>query len=141
MEVRGKSRILAKPALVISAHLLEGHSPDENSPYVRGDYGTHEKLTRLVRYRSAKVLKSVLTETQLPGVGRLIVQARHGVRQHVGSFSSPGKDVAMTIYEVGLPLDNAQDTAWHDLSEEEVMALWTVKTNIIPSLRFSTVPY
>ena len=33
--------------VVIAAHLLEGHSAGETSPYVRGDYETHDKLTRM----------------------------------------------------------------------------------------------
>jgi len=103
VEVTTKGRFLSKPALVISAHLLEGHSPDEASPYVIGDYGTNEKLTRLVRYRCAKIIKAVATKSQIPDVSKIIIQARHGVRQYLmsqpyaGFPTGGGTDVAMTI--------------------------------------------
>lgn len=54
VEVSTKARLLSKPILVISTHLLEGYSADGTSPYARGDYATYEKLTRneprLVKY-------------------------------------------------------------------------------------------
>ena len=131
------SRFLSKPDLVISAHLLEGHSADEKSPYVRGDYGTHEKLTRLVRFRSAKIVKSVLTDTALPNVGGIVVGACHGVRQsHVGQPFS-GADVAMTLYIVRFVLEPTGVQS-SELSEEQIIDRFRVTRNIIPSLTFNT---
>lgn len=125
--------------LVISAHLLEGHSADEESPYVRGDYGTHEKLTRLVRLRSARIIKSVLAEATLPAnVDAIVVNACHGVRQSY--FGQPffGTDVAMTLYTARFILEPAAaQTA--GLTEEQIMGRFQVTQNIIPSLSFQTM--
>lgn len=141
VEVSTKARFLAKPDVVISAHLLEGHSADEASPYVRGDYATHEKLARLVRYRCAKVLKSVFVGTNLSDAGRIIIEARHGVRQVAGGALFGGTDVAMTIYQISVPVEEAGKQNWSQLAEDKIMQLWSVDRNIIPSLHFQTVPF
>ena len=141
VEVTTKSRFLAKPVLIISAHLLEGHSPDETSPYVRGDYGTHEKLTRLIRYRSAKILKSVVAESQIPDVSKITIQARHGVRQIYYGSNSGGGDVAMTIYVVSISINDVRNKNLLTITEKEIMALWKVDKNIIPSLHFQAVRF
>ena len=141
VEVTTKSRFLAKPELVISAHLLEGHSPDEKSPYVQGDYGTHEKLTRLVRYRCAKIFKSVATESQIPDVSKIIIQARHGVRQtYIGALSG-STDVATTIYQISISVADIKKQNWLFIGEEEIMKLWKVDENIIPSLQLQIVTF
>lgn len=135
--VETQNRFLSKPDIVISAHLLEGHSADEASPYVKGDYGTHEKLTRLVRLRSAKIVKSVMACSKLPNVGSIVVNARHGVRQAYVGRPSSGTDAAMTIYAVRFGLDAAEkETAV--LTEEQIMQRFHVIRNIIPGLTFQT---
>lgn len=128
-----QSRFLSKSDLVISAHLLEGHSADEKSPYVRGDYGTHEKLTRLVRFRSARIVKSILTDTTLPNVGGIIVNAFHGVRQT--DFNKPNsvRDVAMTLYTARFVLESTT-TQSKGITEEQIIDRFQVKRDIIPSL-------
>lgn len=141
VEVETQNRFLSKPDLVISAHLLEGHSADEQSPYVRGDYGTHEKLTRLVRLRSAKVIKSVLAETTLPNVGGIIVHTRHGVRQSYAGAPFSGTDVAMTIYTVRHVLEPPGSAQSSALTEKQIMERLEVVQNIIPSLQFSTAAF
>lgn len=125
---------------VISAHLLEGHSTNDANPYVRGDYGTHEKLTRLVRLRCANVLKSVFTRTSLPTEGRIIIDACHGVRQSTRGGRSSSTDVPMTIYKISMDLEKARMQQWLKLDEKAVMDLWSVDENIIPSLDFITEP-
>ena len=140
VEVTSISRFPQKPEFLISAHLLEGHSADEKSPYVRGNYGTHEKLTRLVRYRCARILKSVADESALPDASEITIRACHGVRQvYVGTARRD--DVAMTIYQVSLPIETARDKNLAKLAEEDVIELWRVEKNIIPSLQFQTVPF
>ena len=147
VEVTTESCFLSRPALIISAHLLEGHSSDETSPYVQGDYGTHEKLTRLVSYRCAKILRSVATESQIPDVSKIVIQSRHGVRQYVvtqpysGFPAGGGTDVAMTIYTVSVPIDSMKGRGWSSMDEERIMQLWTVDMNIIPSLHFQEVRF
>lgn len=134
VEVTTKSRFLSKPDLVISAHLLEGHSADDNNPYVRGDYGTHDKLTRLVRHRCARVIKSVVKETQLNSFSKIIVQGCHGVRQYYSSIPIGGTDVAMNIYIVSIPLQMLDKEYMSKIDEDKIMSLWSVEKNIIPEL-------
>lgn len=136
VEVTSVSRYPQKSDFVISAHLLEGHSTDDNSPYVRGDYGTHEKLTNLIRYRCAKVLKSIFSGTNFPNAGKIIIKARHGVRQSYFSGGFGGTDIAMTIYEVSISLDRIKEYNWAQIQLEKVMELWSVEQNIIPKLQF-----
>ncbi len=45
IEVTTISQFHDEPEFVITGHLLKGHSADDSDPYVRGDYGTREKLT------------------------------------------------------------------------------------------------
>lgn len=141
ISVHTQGRFLSKPDLVISAHLLEGHSADESSPYVRGDYGTHERLTRLVRYRSAKVIKSILAEGTLPDVGGIVVNTRHGVRQSYIGQPSSSSDVAMTLYTVRYPVQSPNIMQSSNSSEKEIMEMFIVMRNVIPTLTFSTVSY
>lgn len=135
-----QSHFLSKPDLVISAHLLKGHSADENSPYVRGDYGTHEKLTRLVRLRSAKIVRAVIAEGTLPKVGGIVVNACHGVRQSYIGQPSSGTDVAMTIYTVRFVLE-PEGKQISEFTEEQIMDRFQVMRNIIPSLSFQTTSF
>jgi hypothetical protein len=141
VEVASVSRYPHKADFVISAHLLEGRSADDTSPYVRGDYGTHEKLTRLVRYRCAKILKSVFTSANLPDAGKIIIEARHGVRQTYLGVQFGGTDVAMTIYQISISLEKAKIQNWSLMTEKDIMEIWSTDKNIIPSLRFITVPF
>ncbi|MDH4241620.1 MAG: hypothetical protein OEW48_18840 [Phycisphaerae bacterium] len=127
--------------VVIAAHLLEGHSSDERSPYVRGDYGTHEKLTRLVRFRSARVIRSVLQDAQLTGVGGILIHTRHGVRQSYVGQSFSGTDVAMTLYTVRFAITDGANGAPVIPTEDAIIQQFTVKKNIIPSLSFSRSPF
>ena len=136
VEVTSVSRFPRKPEFVIAAHLLEGHSADEKSPYVMGDYGTHEKLTRLVRFRCAKILKSISEEKKLPDGSEITIRARHGVRQSYFQSGIVGTDRAMTIYEISIPVKTLSKRDLSSVSEEAIMNLWEVKKNIIPSLHF-----
>lgn len=136
VEVDLVSRYPDKPEFVISAHLLEGHSADERSPYVLGDYDTHEKLTRLVRLRCAKILKSIAETGIIPDGSSIIIKARHGVRQTYYPQVNIGTDVGMTIYEINMPIDMFKNHDLYTMNEEEIMLLWRVKENIIPQLQF-----
>ncbi|MEI6692202.1 MAG: hypothetical protein WCL43_05730 [Chlorobium sp.] len=130
--------------IVIAAHLLEGHSADENSPYVVGDYGTHDKLERLVRFRCAKILKSLVSEAQVvPDVKNFVIEARHGVRVtrvYGNAAATPGSgiDEAMTIYIVKMPASQLKDPQWPILTDDQVMSRWREELDIIPSLKFSS---
>ena len=137
VEVTTVSQFPRKPQVLISAHLLEGHSPDENSPYVRGDYTTNEKLARLVRLRSARIIRSVASRANLPDASILTVKACHGVRQHINSWATPGTDVAMTLYRVAIPLDTLRAN-WSDNDLESIIKLWVVDEDITQQVRIST---
>ena len=138
VEVTSISRFPEKPEFSIRAHLLEGHSADETNPYVQGDYGTHEKLTRLVTLRCAHILKSVIASTELSTASEITIEARHGVRQ--SSYSSPygGTDVAMTLYRVSMTLDTIHEYNWKTITPREIMQLWIVEENILPTLQIQT---
>ena len=139
VEVSTESALFAKPDLVISAHLLEGHEADETSPYIKGDYGTHDKLTNLVRYRCARIIKSVLAEAEIPDVGKLTIKARHGVRKSYYDMPNISPtNVAMTIYVASLPIDTAHSRNWSQVDIAEVLNCIQTEKNIIPSLTFST---
>lgn len=135
VEITTVSQYPRKPEFAIKAHLLEGHSADESNPYVRGDYGTHEKLTRLVRYRCAKILKSISEEMKLPDGDDITISARHGVRQSYYT-GVQGTDVSMTIYEISISIKTMMERELSNMSEESIMKLWEVNKNIIPSLQF-----
>ncbi|MCX6833379.1 MAG: hypothetical protein NT028_14870 [candidate division Zixibacteria bacterium] len=122
------------PELEVSAPLVEGSSADDESPYVRGDYGTKEKLTWLVKYRSAQILKSIASESKLPDVSRIVIQIRHGVRESVFSVPIVGVDRATTIYEVSIPLDRLKAQNWSSIDLKSVMELWNEEVNLIPEL-------
>ncbi len=139
VEVTSVSRFPQKPQFLISAHLLEGHSADETSPYVRGDYGTHEKLTRLVRYRCAKILLSIVTGAKLPDASEISIAARHGVRQTYSLSAFSGTDTALTIYQISIPVSKIREHEWSKIKLEEIMELWTVSKNIIPELQFTII--
>ncbi|MGB8952030.1 MAG: outer membrane protein assembly factor BamD [Candidatus Aminicenantales bacterium] len=138
VEVTSVSRFPQKPQFNIAAHLLEGHSADEKSPYVRGDYGTHEKLIRLVQLRCARILKSIATKAQYPEGSEIVICARHGVRQsYFGAIG--GADVAMTIYEIAVPIETLKTKSLASMKLEDIIKLWVVNKNIIPSLQFQYV--
>lgn len=135
-DVTSVSQFPQKPAFVIQAHLLEGHSADESNPYVRGDYGDHERLTRLIRLRCSKIIQSI-AQSKLPDASKITIEARHGVRESYFAGGVGGTDVAMTLYEVSISLEKIKKQDWKNISAEKIMGLWEVDENIIPSLRFS----
>ncbi len=152
INIRSISRYPDKPEFVIWAHLLEGHSADENNPYVRGNYGTHEKLTRLVRYRCAKILKSISEGKIIPDGSSMKIVSMHGVRQIYNPMldrnpnpivvnqrmNAAPVDKAMAIYIITIPIDIMKRSDLSKLSEEKIMSLWDVTTNIIPELQFGS---
>ena len=140
VQVTSISRFPNRPEFLISAHLLKGHSADETNPYVRGNYGTHEKLTRLIKYRCAKVLKSIAKNVNLHNASKIVIQGRHGVRQTPLYNPFGGKDVAMTIYQISISTDEIKKHNWMSIKEKEVVKLWSVDKNIIPRLHFQTIP-
>ena len=133
-----QNNFFSKPDIIISAHLLEGHSADDNNPYVKGDYGTHEKLTRLVRHRCARVIKSVLNETQTSIFNKIIIQGCNGVRQYNSGVQYGGTDMAMQIYVVSITISNINNVKLLNISEEDIMKMWTVEKNIIPELEIKS---
>ena len=132
------SRYPQEPEYVIAAHLLVGHSADDSSPYVRGVYGTHESLERLIRMRCVRILKSIAENSPPARKAQIVIEVRHGVRQSYGPVGFGGTDVAMTIYEIAVPTSAFKDSNLKLLDDEQVMKQWQLRRNIIPSLKFQT---
>ena len=140
VEVTGEATLFAKPRIVISAHLLEGYSADSNDPYVRGDYATHEKLTRLVKLRCARIYSSVFKGgIDLKEASSVVIRVRHGVRMHYGSYSGPSSDVALTIFQVSLSIDKAKEIDLEAARTSEIESMWRAEANIISQLEFRAV--
>lgn len=118
--------------VTVTAHLLEGHSAEEKNPYVRGNYNTHEKLERLVRFRSAQVIKSILADGISERIGALIVETRHGVRTRFMGASAR-QDLATTLYSVRFPV-TVETLAMGNAPNSEVASRFELLTNIIPQI-------
>jgi len=140
VEVSTSPRALARPAVVVSAHLLEGYPANDSSPYVRGNYGTQELLEELVRERSTVIYQAILQQVSLDGISELRVRCRHGVRWHYGSWGVSSDDQATTIYETALPVPAAGKLQSAVATPAEIQASWHVSCNAIPSLRIVAVP-
>ena len=142
VQVQARGRLFSEPDIVINAHLLEGHSADEVSPYVRGDYGTHEKLMRLVRYRCVRMLRAIAADQDLPQVRSVVIQALHGVRvTRLGVGVGSTTDEATIIYTVRAPFSILLSLRASSLQDDDVMQQWGVETDIIGSLQFVTSPF
>lgn len=139
-----KKSSLDNPTVNISGHLLEGERTEDSNPHVRGDYGTHEKLTRVARIRAFRILKSVLSEADITNVSEITVNVRHGVRVStvniIGGVRMPTttSDVTRLIYAVSIDLEQTSARAWIARDEDAFMKAWKITTNVIPSLEFST---
>ncbi len=119
-----------EPEFMIAAPLLEE---------VRGNYGTHEKLTRLVQLRCAKLIKSIAEEGLLSDPSVLVIQAWHDIFQsHLHRYTGQPK-VAMTLYEVAIPARVLNEENLKSASYVTIMGLWEVRENIIPDLSFGDV--
>jgi tetratricopeptide (TPR) repeat protein len=133
------------PEVCIRAHLLEGLSPDDESPYVRGNYSTHQLLENLVKKRVARIYRSVFTSLESDIPLEVVIECRHGVRYYY-SFVPPtgigggGEDKPTTIYRTVIRKDNASRILdWNKASKKEIEEIWTVEENLIPSLNFQTI--
>jgi hypothetical protein len=137
-----KKRSLDHPTIIISGHLLEGKSTEDSNPYVQGDYGTHEKLTRLARHRAFRIMRSVLQEAQVGNVSELVVSVRHGVRVSTVTvyqgiqMPATASDLTKMISSVRISLADTPPHGWLSISQGQFMHRWTVEANIIPSLEF-----
>lgn len=133
--------------VVIAGHLLEGEQPDDNSPYVRGDYGSKERLEAKAKYRAYQIYQSIFRDIPMMEFESVVVRCRHGVRVHVTTFGSPtvpsfgGSDQAMTIFQTSLTPQAAQNVNWQTSSLADVERVWTLEENIIPSLHFQVMPF
>ena len=134
VDVTNASRDLETPEFVIAAHLLEGHASDESDPYVRGDYGTHEKLIRFVQLRCAQIVKSVAKGAVPSSQSVLVIRVRHGVRQSF--YGVGGSAVSKTLYEISIPVRFLRERQVQSMDDVSVMQLWEVRNNIIPELEF-----
>lgn len=132
--------------IVIAGHLLEGAKPDDKSPYVRGEYGTRESLEAKAKYRTYEIYRSIFRDVPMAEFHSVVVECRHGVRVQIVPFGSPvipgsdGTDQAMTIFKTSLAPEAAQKLNWQNATLSDVEKVWTVESNVIPSLQFIAVP-
>jgi len=119
--------------MTISAHLLEGYPAEDNNPYVKGDYGTKEKLQLLVEKRICDIYRKIFTRVNLPDEEiHIFVKCKHGVRvTYMGDYSGTS-DQAWTIYETKLKSKEAKKYDWNRISDEEIKSIWKLVSNEIP---------
>lgn len=132
--------------VVVAAHLLEGEKPDDNSPYVRGDYANRQSLENKAKYRSFQIYRSIFRDVPMTEFESVVVMCKHGVRVQVMGFGVPvvpgfsGSDQAMTIFQTSLSPAKAATVNWENATIETVEKEWVVEKNMIPSLQFIAVP-
>ncbi len=128
---------ITRPLLIASLHLLEGYETDETDPYVRGDYSSHEKLTRLVHLRLYQLLKSLGTEDRIPTAREIWVRVYHGVRvSSLIAGAPPPRDTAKNIYSIAITPKQVLAIDWTSASVEEVVEFWRIMSNDIRFLSF-----
>ena len=130
VRVKSALRYPNKHYFVVYAYLLQANSAWDGFT-ARFDYGTRERLTKLVKYRCAKVLKSIgkiAKDAKLPDASAIAI---------VGKIGGGTKE---NIYNISITIDEIKKHDWLSIKEEEIMELWKVDRNIIYSLRLTHVP-
>ncbi|MGD2273004.1 MAG: hypothetical protein PVI06_21580, partial [Desulfobacterales bacterium] len=132
--VKSISRYPSKPSFCISAVLLQANSANEGNAYARLHYKSPQGLTKLVKHRCAKVLKSIAKGSKLPDASKIVIQGR---------LSGGTKDFAETIYQISITIDEMKKHDWSSIKEEEIMELWKVDRDYMGSLilRKSNYPF
>lgn len=131
--------------VVVAGHLLEGAKPDDNSPYVRGDYTNRQSLENKAKYRTFQIYQSIFRDVPMTEFESVVVSCKHGVRVQILGFGAPvvpggGSDQAMTIFQTSLTPAKAANVNWENATIEDVEKAWIVENNVIPSLQFIAVP-
>ena len=161
VEITSESRYPLKPELLITAHLLDGYSPDNDDPLVKGDYGDNLKLAAWVQNRCARILKTIAHMEKLPSGSQFTVRVKHGVEVEYRSAIIPlGKPIysdpsnflssypsvslgssneAMMIYEVSLSMNDISKLDRFSLNEKTIREMWDLNKNRIPELQFRPV--
>lgn len=132
---------LKYPTVIIS-HLLEGRSAADTDPTVRGDYGTHAKLTALSQQRSYQILLSVLNGIDTSKTSELIANINHGVEHRLMGEGKDkdkilyAKETATNIYATSINLEQVSPNKWRSMGQPAFIQNWTVEHNHIPNLQF-----
>jgi len=131
--------------VVITGHLLEGEKPNDNSPYVRGDYANRKSLENKAKYRTFQIFQSIFRDVPMTEFESVVVLCKHGIRVQIVRFGAPivpssGNDQAMTIFQTSLAPERAVQLNWENATMEDVEKAWIVEENLIPSLQFIAVP-
>jgi hypothetical protein len=136
----------SKFVFIISAHLLENYSAENNNPYVKGDYNTHEKLRRVVEVRIADIIREIApVVARVTDIEKIKIRARHGVRQttrYIGTRNySTTVDVAMDIYIATINNQKIRESVSKIRKSytEDIVSLWTIEKDIIQSLQIQVV--
>jgi outer membrane protein assembly factor BamD (BamD/ComL family) len=127
-----------KADLVISAHLYEGWSADNNTPMVKSSNATNKELYILAEHRCAKIFRSIFQIiissnfiANLPDAGSIVINIRHGVSISYHPSGIPSlllyRQEAQTIYQAGISLDEARKYDWSSISEDEIMRIFLVQ--------------
>jgi hypothetical protein len=141
VEVTELPHAFGDPDLIISAHLLEGHSTADASPIVRGDYGTKAALYARVQERSAAVFRSVFSETLLDGIATVKVQTMHGVRYSSVQGGFGGTDRPTILYRVSIPAAEQKRLLWRSIPDQQIGAMWALEFDDLPQIEIVTTPW
>ncbi|MFP4472869.1 MAG: hypothetical protein ACLFPX_03235 [Candidatus Omnitrophota bacterium] len=131
--------------LVMAGHLLEGDSPYDSNPVVRGDYGSRDRLTAKSKERSAELIKALLGELALQqlykDIDAIAIQVRHGVkvetRRQGFSFPTSSRNESRKIFAVRAPLEQLRKENGQ-FDQENVSQVLGVVYNDIPNLHFKS---
>jgi hypothetical protein len=125
------------PVLMISGHLLEGESPHDYNPLVRGNYGNQKALVEFAEDRASRILQILLLEGILGEIWSdfktIEVSTWHGVRW-INVISRQNK--ATMIYAIAVDVDTIKVFNHKEMKKEDIIHLWRVVTNKIPELEF-----
>ncbi len=126
----------------VSAHLLEGFSPESTDSRVQAGYHTQEALYLFVNRRIAEIYTKIFTSSGT-NWNEVIVECLHGVRQVfsgspgyvTAAKEAFGAEIAESIYSTVISKNKAARYDWKNLSNKEIQRIWTIRTDIIPGLQ------
>ena len=142
-DVQTSSR-MGKLYVDVTAHLLEMHAPDDQGPFIEGDYQTKEGLERVVKMRVALLFRAIFRQFDDPQLGAVSVACRHGVRVtdtkvffSLITVEGEQRDEPVTLFKASISGGKARKTDWEKISLSEVEQLWYEEENRIPELEIT----
>lgn len=127
--------------LKVSVHLLDAYPPEDNSPYVKGAYTTKERLQEFIEKRSVEIYRKIFAKITVPEYIKIQVNCCHGVRvTYIGAYSGTS-DQPMVLYSTEIEAKGAAEHNWRRIKDEEIMSMWKVNANLIPSIQLQVFYY